>query len=112
MPSHIIHAQFAPGMVVRHRLFDYRALVFDVDPHFSQSEDWYDMMSEAQANRNEPWYHVLVDGETHTTYVAESNITLCTRTGAFEHPLLPHLFRLAPSTDHRAIAFEARYAVN
>lgn len=112
MTSRVIHAQFGPGMVVRHRLFGYRALVFDVDPHFSQSEDWYDMLSESRASREEPWYHVLVDGESHSTYVAESNLTSCTGAAAFEHPMLSHLFRVAPTSNPRSLAFEARFAVN
>lgn len=102
-------ARFAPGTVIRHRRFGYRGLIFDVDAEYSQSEEWYEMMADSQPAKDRPWYHILVDGEMHTTYVPEDNLICCFETDAFEHPLLPHLF------DHQAPdqgQFQTRYVVN
>ena len=92
-------ARFAPGQVVRHRRFGYRGLIFDVDASFSQSPEWHEAMSDMSDTRCRPWYHVLVDGEKHTTYVAEDNLVPCEETEAFEHPLFEHLFRCTKSGD-------------
>jgi len=92
-------AQFAPGQVVRHRRFGYRGLIFDVDAVFSQSPEWYEIMAETHPPKDRPWYHVLVDGEKHTTYVAEENLMECFETESFEHPLLSRLFRTRRSGD-------------
>jgi len=92
-------AQFAPGQVVRHRRFGYRGLIFDVDATFSQSPEWYDVMADSQPPKDRPWYHILVDGEKHTTYVSEQNLMKCSETDAFEHPLMSRLFRTRRSGD-------------
>ncbi|TNE63093.1 MAG: heat shock protein HspQ [Alphaproteobacteria bacterium] len=95
-------AHFAPGTVVRHRRFGYRGLIFDVDAVYSQSPEWYEIMASSHPRKDRPWYHVLVDGETHTTYVAEENLEVCTEetaTEGFEHPLLNQLFRMRKSGD-------------
>lgn len=67
-------ARFFPGQLVHHRLFDYRGVVTDVDPVFQGSEEWYQAMARTRPPRDKPWYHVLVDGRTHRTYVAEQNL--------------------------------------
>ena len=60
-------ARFEVGQLVTHRLFGYRGVVYDVDPKFSLSGDWYDQMARSQPPKDAPWDHVLVDGESHTT---------------------------------------------
>jgi len=92
-------AQFAPGQVVRHRRFGYRGLIFDVDAKFSQSPEWYEIMAETQPPKDRPWYHVLVDGEKHTTYVSEENLLECLEIDTFDHPLMKQLFRVRKSGD-------------
>ena len=66
-----VRAKFSIGELVHHRLFDYRGVVIDVDPIFSASEQWYEQVARSRPPKDRPWYHVLVDGETHSTYVAE-----------------------------------------
>jgi len=92
-------AQFAPGQVIRHRRFGYRGLIFDVDATFSQSPEWYEVMAETHPPKNRPWYHILVDGEKHTTYVAEQNLMQCEEVEAFDHPLMNRLFRTRSTGD-------------
>ena len=88
-------AHFDVGEIVHHRLFGYRGVVFDVDPVFSGTEEWYEKVAKSRPPRNAPWYHVLPDGATHTTYVAERNLEPLDeddRQVPINHPLLERLF--------------------
>lgn len=85
-------AKFFPGQQVSHRLFDYRGLIFDVDPNFAGSQAWYDSMARSKPPKDAPWYHVLVHGADHTTYVAERNLMAFDGTEFIDHPMLPNLF--------------------
>ena len=67
-------AAFSVGQLVRHRLFHYRGVVFDVDPIFLGSEEWYEQVAKSCPPKDEPWYHVLVHNVVHQTYVAERNL--------------------------------------
>jgi len=67
--------KFTVGQIIHHRLFDYRGMIVDIDPCFQGEEEWYARMAKSHPPREEPWYHVLVDGADYLTYVAERNIT-------------------------------------
>ena len=81
-------AQFRPGQLIHHKLFDYRGVVFDVDPAFQGTEEWYERMARSKPPKDQPWYHVLVDGAEHTTYVAERNLEEDHSLDPIQHPLL------------------------
>ncbi len=85
-------ARFAPGELVHHRLFDYRGVVVDVDPVFSLSDAWYDQVARSRPPKNAPWYHVIVDGASHMTYVAQQNLEPDPSADPIRHPLLGHFF--------------------
>ncbi|HAK53770.1 MAG TPA: heat shock protein HspQ [Gammaproteobacteria bacterium] len=87
-----VQAQFFIGQQVTHRLFEYRGLVFDVDPVFSGTEEWYDTMAKSKPPKDAPWYHVLVHEADHTTYVAERNLIAFDGVDYIDHPLLPAFF--------------------
>jgi heat shock protein HspQ len=84
--------KFQIGEVIHHRLFDYLGVVFDVDPVFAGSEEWYETVARSRPPRDEPWYHVLVDGAAHTTYVAERNLAKADEPRAVKHPLIGQFF--------------------
>lgn len=86
------NAKFSVGEPVHHLLFDYRGVIFDVDPEFQGSEEWYAQMARSKPPRDEPWYHVLVHNATHTTYVAERNLEPDESGDPIRHPLLDELF--------------------
>jgi heat shock protein HspQ len=70
-------ARFAIGDVVRHRLFDFRGVVFDVDPSFSNSEEWYQAIPEAmRPSKDQPFYHLLAENAdtTYVAYVSQQNL--------------------------------------
>ncbi len=84
-------ARFSVGQLVHHRRFDYRGVIFDVDPIFSLDDDWYEQMATSQPPRDKPWYHVLVDGG-QVTYVAERNLEPDASAAPISHPLLDRFF--------------------
>ena len=85
-------ARFGIGELVEHRLFDYRGVVFDVDPSFQGTDEWYESMARSRPPKDAPWYHVLVHGASHTTYVAERNLDPDPSGAPIQHPLLVQLF--------------------
>lgn len=88
----ITEAKFSVGQMVRHSLFEYRGVIFDVDATFQGTDEWYEKVAETQPPRDRPWYHVLVHGADHTTYVAERNLEADASDEAVEHPLIQRLF--------------------
>ncbi len=100
-------AKFRIGQVIRHRLFDYRGVVFDVDPVFRGSEDWYEAMARSRPPKDRPWYHVLVHDAVHTTYVAERNLDADDGDQPIRHHLLGTLF-----TDFEAGVYKTRRRAN
>jgi heat shock protein HspQ len=85
-------ARFGVGELVEHRLFGYRGVVFDVDPVFSGSDEWYEQVARSRPPRDAPWYHVLPHGASHTTYVAERNLECDESPAPVSHPLVEELF--------------------
>ena len=92
MPS--ATARFHVGQIVHHQLFGYRGAVFDVDPVFSGSEEWYAGVARSRPPKDAPWYHVLVHDADHTTYVAERNLAADPDPAQIDHPMLGEFFSL------------------
>lgn len=89
-------AKFYIGQVVKHRLFEFRGVVFDVDPVFSNTEEWYDSIpEEIRPEKDQPFYHLLAQNDrTHyVAYVSEQNLALDDIGGPVEHPDLTVMFR-------------------
>ena len=85
-------AQFAIGQTVHHRLFDYRGVIFDVDHVYLGTDDWYEQVARTRPPKDQPWYHVLVDGSDHMTYVAQRNLEPDPSGGPIRHPLTTCFF--------------------
>jgi heat shock protein HspQ len=85
-------AKFSVGQVIHHRLFGYRGVIADVDPIFSASEGWYETMARSRPPKDRPWYHVLVHGADHLTYVAERNLENDLTGEPIKHPLVDEYF--------------------
>ena len=84
--------RFEPGDLVRHRRYDYRGVVVDVDLSCKADDDWYNSNA-TRPDRNQAWYHVLVDGG-HATYVAEENLDPEPEARAIDHPLIDRCFTI------------------
>jgi heat shock protein HspQ len=84
--------QFFIGQIIEHLKFGYRGVIFGVDAEFSLSEEWYDQVARSRPPKDKPWYHVLVDGATHTTYVAERHLKASADPSQIDHPALGQAF--------------------
>ena len=90
--TNIRRAKFSIGDLVQHQLFDYRGVIIDVDATFQLSEEWYETVARSRPPKNNPWYHVLVDGASHITYVAEQNLESDGSAEPVGHPLVNQFF--------------------
>ncbi len=88
-------AVFGIGQVVRHRHFGFRGVVFDVDPTFGQTEEWWLSIPEAvRPRKDQPYYHLLAENEktTYVAYVSEQNLEPDPSGQPIGHPQVPELF--------------------
>src|SRR6476659_50227 len=88
-------ARFAIGEVVRHRLFDFRGVVFDVDPQFANSEEWYQAIPEdLRPSKDQPFYHLLAENaETnYVAYVSQQNLVADESDDPIDHPAIAEMF--------------------
>ncbi|NOQ36082.1 MAG: heat shock protein HspQ [Methylococcaceae bacterium] len=85
-------AKFYVGQIIDHSRFGYRGVIFGVDAEFSGSDEWYQTVALSKPPKNKPWYHVLVDNASHTTYVAERNLEPSKNTQQIAHPFLGQFF--------------------
>jgi heat shock protein HspQ len=91
----VAHARFAIGEVVRHRLFDIRGVVFDVDPVFANSEEWYQAIPEdIRPAKDQPFYHLFADNGdgSYVAYVSQQNLLADDSDEPVEHPAISGLF--------------------
>ena len=91
----IAHARHSIGDVVRHRIFDFRGVIFDVDPVFANSDEWYEAIPEAiRPRKDQPFYHLLAEnGESsYVAYVSQQNLVPDDSDEPIEHPAIPGLF--------------------
>jgi heat shock protein HspQ len=88
-------ARFAIGDVVRHRHHDFRGVVFDIDPVFANSEEWYESIpAETRPHREQPYYHLLAENEeaSYVAYVSQQNLLADPDGGPVDHPSLGQMF--------------------
>jgi heat shock protein HspQ len=91
----VVHARFTIGDVVRHRLFDFRGVIFDVDPVFANSDEWYEAIpEEARPAKDQPFYHLLAENAetTYIAYVSQQNLVTDPAAGPVDHPAIDDLF--------------------
>ena len=89
-------AHFAIGDVVRHRLFDFRGVVFDIDPVFANSEEWYQSIPEdVRPEREQPFYHLFAEGEenSYIAYVSQQNLLRDVEGEPVAHPAIAQVFK-------------------
>jgi heat shock protein HspQ len=87
-----IHAKFYLGQVVYYQRKNRRAVVIDVDPEFSSTDEWYKEMEKNNPPKDKPWYEILLDGEKHTSYVCEMDLLPDTDLKPIRHPLIHEVF--------------------
>ena len=98
-------AKFAIGQVVRHRLFDFRGLIFDVDPEFDNTEEWWlSIPEEARPRKDQPFYHLFAENaETeYIAYVSEQNLLPDPSSEPLRNPLIEEMFTRGKNGVYRA----------
>ena len=88
----ITNCKFTTGQLIHHQRFDYRGVIVDVDATFQGTDEWYEQVAKSRPPRDKTWYHVLVHGSFHTTYVAERHLEPDSTGEPIVHPLLDQFF--------------------
>jgi heat shock protein HspQ len=88
-------AKFQIGQVVRHRLYPFRGVVFDIDPVFDNTDEWYESIPvEVRPHKDQPFYHLLAENaETeYIAYVSEQNLLPDESGEPVRHPQVAEIF--------------------
>ena len=88
-------AKFSIGSIVKHKHFDFRGVIYDVDFEFNNSEEWYQSIpKEVRPRKNQPFYHLLAESNdvTYEAYVSEQNLLIDDSKQPIKHPLISEIF--------------------
>jgi len=91
----VAHARFSIGDVVRHRMFDFRGVIFDIDPVFANSEEWYQAIPEdIRPRKDQPFYHLLAENaeSSYIAYVSQQNLLPDDEDEPVDHPAIEGMF--------------------
>jgi heat shock protein HspQ len=89
-------AKYAIGQVVKHRVHPFRGVIFDVDPIFSNTEEWYASIPEdVRPAKDQPFYHLLAENSEveYIAYVSEQNLVPDTSRHPVRHPQVQEIFK-------------------
>jgi heat shock protein HspQ len=92
-------AKFSIGQMVRHRIFPFRGVIFDVDPEFNNTEEWYQAIpAEVRPRKDQPFYHLLAENSEsqYIAYVSEQNLLDDSDGEPLHHPQIRELFDTTP----------------
>ena len=93
MPARV--AKFGIGQVVKHRIFAFRGVIFDVDPVFANTEEWWQAIpAEVRPSKDQPYYHLYAENAetTYVAYVSEQNLLPDTSGSPVRHPQVSEEF--------------------
>ena len=88
-------ARFSIGEIVRHRFHPFRGVIYDVDPTFSNSEEWWlSIPEELRPAKDQPYYHLFAENQTSTyeAYVSEQNLVRDETGEPCRHPMVRQVF--------------------
>ena len=86
---------FNIGDIVKHRIYPFRGVIVDVDPEFSNTEEWYQSIPiDLRPSKKQPFYHLMAENsETfYSAYVSQQNIIMDSDNGPVDHPDLEQMF--------------------
>jgi heat shock protein HspQ len=99
-------AKFRVGQVVRHRVHPFRGVIFDIDPTFSNTEEWWlAIPAEQRPRKEQPFYHLLAENaETeYVAYVSEQNLLPDVSGEPLRHPRIEEMFTVGDDGDYRPL---------
>ena len=91
----VVSPAFNIGDVVKHRLYKFRGVIVDIDPEFSNTEEWYQSIpEESRPRKDQPFYHLLAENDeiTYEAYVSEQNLLVDDSDEPIKHPLIEEIF--------------------
>ena len=91
----IRNAKYQIGQVVRHRIYPFRGVVFDIDPVFANTEEWYQAIpAEVRPHKDQPFYHLFAENDQteYIAYVSEQNLLPDTSGEPLRHPQVAEVF--------------------
>src|SRR6266508_619439 len=97
-------AKFQIGQIVRHRLYPFRGVVFDIDPEFNNTDEWYESIpADRRPRKDQPFYHLFAENaETeYIAYVTEQNLLPDTSGEPVRHPQVAEVFEKDESGSYR-----------
>lgn len=97
--------KFSIGQLVKHRVFPFRGVIFDVDPEFANSEEWYaSIPEEIRPKRDQPFYHLFAENaeSEYIAYVSEQNLLADDNREPVRHPQISEIFVRTSDGDYRA----------
>ena len=98
------NAKYTIGQVVKHRLFSFRGVIFDIDPVFNNTEEWWQAIpAEIRPRKDQPFYHLFAENaETeYVAYVSEQNLLPDTSGAPIRHPEVAEVFVRDDSGSYR-----------
>ncbi|MDP2801082.1 MAG: heat shock protein HspQ [Phreatobacter sp.] len=97
-------AKFKIGQIVKHRIHPFRGVVFDVDPTFANTDEWYEAIpAEMRPSKDQPFYHLFAENEVteYIAYVSEQNLLVDTSGDPIRHPQVDEVFERDPDGEYR-----------
>ena len=97
------HAKFTIGEVVKHRKHPFRGVIFNVDPTFANTEEWWESIPEdSRPAKEQPFYHLLAENDTsyYVAYVSEQNLLVDDTGSPVRHPQIPEFFETYDPEKH------------
>ena len=97
-------AKFGIGQVVKHRRYPFRGVIYDVDPVFGNTEEWWlAIPEEVRPRKDQPFYHLFAENaETeYVAYVSEQNLLPDNSGEPVRHPQVDEIFTRTENGDYR-----------
>ena len=88
-------AKYRIGQIVKHRFYPFRGVIYDVDPVFANTEEWYNAIPpERRPRKDQPFYHLYAENErgAYEAYVSEQNLLPDGQSGPIKHPMIAQVF--------------------
>src|SRR5260370_4679803 len=98
-------AKFGIGQVVKHRIYPFRGVIFDVDPTFSNTEEWWrSIPAEIRPAKDQPFYHLYAENadSQYIAYVSEQNLVPDDSGEPLRHPQISEAFERTPDGKYRS----------
>ncbi|WQO67294.1 heat shock protein HspQ [Sinorhizobium medicae] len=98
------NAKFEIGQVVRHRMFPFRGVIFDVDPEYANTDEWWNAIpQEIRPEKDQPFYHLFAENEEseYVAYVSEQNLVSDEIDRPVRHPQVDALFERADAGHYK-----------